>query len=139
MLLLDNSAWARLNSPRLEAGRREQIAADLEAGELAVCVSFLLEAGYSAQSAVGHADMLERLTALPWVRVDAAIEASALRAQAELARSGHHRVAPADLLIAACAHHTGAGVLHYDHDFDIIATRSSLRVHSEWLAPPGKL
>ena len=32
-----------------------------------------------------------------------------------------------------------AGVMHYDADYDILAERSGLRFHSEWLAPRGSL
>lgn len=42
-------------------------------------------------------------------------------------------------MIAACAHEAGAGVLHYDGDYDIIAQRTSLRFKSVWLAPRGSL
>ena len=139
MLLLDNSAWARLNSPRLAEARRGFVADQIESGEVAVCTPFLLEAGYSARSAADHAGMLERLMALLWVRVTPDIEDSALRAQAELARVGHHRVAPSDLVIAACASSVGAAVLHYDRDFDVIAERTGLHAGSEWLAPRGSL
>lgn len=46
---------------------------------------------------------------------------------------------PADLLIAAVADAHGLGVLHYDHDFDVIAARTSLDFRSEWLVAPGSL
>ena len=109
------------------------MADQIEAGEVAVCTPFLLEAGYSARSAADHAGMLERLMALPWVRVTPDIEDSALRAQAELARVGHHRVAPSDLVIAACASSVGAAVLHYDRDFDVIANaRACTPAASGW-------
>jgi predicted nucleic acid-binding protein len=139
MLLLDNSAWARLNSPHLAEARREFVAGQIDAGELAVCTPFLLAAGYSARSAADHDEILERLMALPWVRVTRDIEDAAVRAQAELARVGHHRVAPSDLVIAACASSVDAAVLHYDRDFDVIAERTGLHAGSEWLAPRGSL
>ena len=50
-----------------------------------------------------------------------------------------HRLAPADVIIAACAHAADMGVLHYDGDFDLLAERTSLTFKSEWLAPPGTL
>jgi hypothetical protein len=43
------------------------------------------------------------------------------------------------VVIAACAHTAGIGVLHYDGDYDLLATRTSLVFESEWLAPPGVL
>ena len=62
-----------------------------------------------------------------------------MAAQRELAEIGHHRLAPADVVIAACAHTAGIGVLHYDSDYDLLAEHTSLRFESEWLAPPGAL
>jgi hypothetical protein len=49
VLLLDNSAWARLDLPSLSNDRRADIANMIENGELAVCAPFLLEAGWSAR------------------------------------------------------------------------------------------
>ena len=137
MLLLDNSAWARLASPRLPDDRVEQVARWIEAAELAACLPFVLEARYSARSAADHDRVIADLIMLPWVAVTPAISRLAIQAQGELARVGHHRVPPADLVIAACAHTEGAGVLHYDRDYDLIAERSGLDFQSEWLAPAG--
>jgi predicted nucleic acid-binding protein len=139
MLLLDNSAWARLGDPRLDAVRLEQVAEWIEVAELASCLPFILEAGYSARSAADHERVVADLYMLPWVDVTPAVSRLAIQAQRELARVGHHRVPPADLIIAACAHSEGAGVLHYDRDYDVIAERSGLEYRSEWLAPAGTL
>jgi predicted nucleic acid-binding protein len=105
--------------------------------ELATCLPFLLEAGYSARSGADRAGMMADLSALPRVEIDREIEAVALDAQRELADAGHHRVAPADVIIAACAHTAGMGVLHYDRDYDVLVEHTSLHFHSEWLAEPG--
>ena len=139
MLLLDNSAWARLSSQRLAQERVQQIAAWMAERELATCLPFLLEAGYSARSGTARAEMMSNLTRLPRVELDKEIESAALEAQRELAEVGHHRLAPADLVIAACADAAGMGVLHYDSDYDVIAGRTTLTFDSEWLAPPGTL
>lgn len=139
MLLFDNSAWARLGSPRLNQARRDVVAGWVETDDLASCLPFLLEAGYSARSGSEHLAMFEVLESLPRIAVDAEVERLASAAQKELALVGHHRLPPSDLVIAACAHRVQAGVLHYDHDFDVIAQRTSLDFGSEWLAPPGTL
>lgn len=140
MLLLDNSAWARLDSPSLEDDRRAEIASMIEDGEIAVCAPFLLEAGWSARSGQDHAELLDGLLQLPYLALDSAVEAAALAAQRDLARRGHHRSAsPSDLLIAACAHTYGTGVLHYDRDYDRLSELTSLRFESSWLASPGAL
>lgn len=133
------SAWARLGAPSLPAERRDDIAGWIASGAVATCLPFLLEAGYSARSAADHAQLLTRLGALPRVEVDEHVTELAVEAQAALARMGHHRVPPSDLVIAACAHASGRGVLHYDHDFDRVAEHTALRFESVWLAEPGVL
>ncbi len=92
-LLLDNSAWARLDDPSLPRDRVEEIASALEEGRIAVCLPFLLEAGYSARHAAGHADLLEELLALSVLHIDETIVRRAVQAQGQLARAAHHRVA----------------------------------------------
>jgi len=139
VLLIDNSAWARLGSTALPASRVEEIAQRIEAAELAACLPFVLEAGYSARSAADHDRVIADLIMLPWVEVTPAVSRLAIQAQGELARAGHHRVPPADLVIAACAHAEGAGVLHYDRDYDLIAQHSGLEFRTEWLAPAGSV
>lgn len=112
----------------------------IQEGEIAVCAPFLLEAGWSARSSAEHRRLLADLLELPYVAIDHEVEAAALAAQGDLARRGHHRTAsPADLLIAACADATGAGVLHYDRDYERLVELTSLRFEAEWLATPGSL
>jgi predicted nucleic acid-binding protein len=135
LLLLDNSAWSRRRIPEV----RGRFASVLRAERLAVCLPFLLEAGYSARSASDHDTVLADLATLPHVAITPEVERQALEAQAALARVGHHRLSPVDVMIAACAHEAGAGVLHYDHDYDLLRQRTRLRFRSEWLAPPGTL
>jgi len=139
VLLLDNSAWARLLAGRVSRERAEAITGLMVDRQLATCLPFLLEAGYSARSGRDREELMARLAHLPKVRVDQSIENLALRAQQELAAVGHHRVAPADLVIAACAHQADAGVLHYDRDYDLIAEHTNLSFESVWLAPAGTL
>lgn len=120
--------------------RRAQIASLVESGGIAVCTPFLLEAGWSGRSSADHEALLADLLALPRLRIDAEVEDAALDAQSELARRAHHRSAsPSDLLISACAHVNGAGVLHYDRDYDVIRELTGLVFDSEWLAPAGSL
>jgi predicted nucleic acid-binding protein len=139
VLLLDNSAWTRLNEGVVPRERAKTIAEWFKRRELAVCLPFSLEAGYSARSAADHTTAMNRLDKLPFVSIDAEIERLARQAQRELAEIGHHRLAPMDVLIAACAHKAEAGVLHYDGDYDILAEKTSLAFESEWLAPRGSL
>jgi len=135
MLLIDNSAWARWRKP----GARARLRAAVAAREIAVCLPFLLEAGYSARSGADHEALIGDLDLLPRVELGPDVERLALRAQGELAAVGHHRLSPTDLVLAACAHHAGHGVLHYDRDYDVIAAHTSLEFASEWVAPAGSL
>jgi predicted nucleic acid-binding protein len=138
-LLLDNSAWARLADPALSDERVSEIADALEAGQIATCLPFLLEAGYSARTAREHDALFAELLALPHFHIDQAVEQRAVDAQRQLARVGHHRLPPVDLLVAAIADRHGLGVLHYDRDYDLLAEKTDLDVGSVWLAPAGSL
>lgn len=109
------------------------------ADEIGVCLPFVLEAGYSARDALEHASLLDQLSAFPQVALTSAAEARAVDAQRQLARVGHHRLPPVDLLVAAIADVHGLAVLHYDADYDAILERTDLRFASEWLAPRGSL
>lgn len=86
-----------------------------------------------------HKALMDRFDKLPRIEIDSEVERMALQAQRELAEIGHHRLAPIDVMIAACAHRAEAGVLHYDGDYDILAEHTSLMFESEWLAPSGTL
>ena len=139
MLLLDNSAWVRLIGGVVPRERSEAIAKWMKHGELAVCLPFLLEAGYSARSAADRKALMARFAELPRIPIDGDVERVALQAQRELAEVGHHRLPPSDVIIAACAHKAEAGVLHYDRDYDLLIEHTDLQFQSEWLAPPGAL
>lgn len=67
------------------------------------------------------------------------VEARAINAQRQLARAGHHRMPPVDVIMAALADTHGVGVLHYDADFDVLRAKTDLRFASVWLAARGTL
>jgi predicted nucleic acid-binding protein len=138
-LLIDNSAWARLDQIALAQERADEIAGWLEEGRIASCLPFLLEAGYSARNARDHDMLLEDLMSLPSVAIDERVEARAIDAQRQLARAGHHRLPPVDLIIAALADTHQIGVLHYDNDYEILGEKTDLRFDSVWLVPRGSL
>ncbi len=139
MLLLDNSAWSRLAQRAVPRNRAKTIVKWIDQREIAVCLPFLLEAGYSARSAADRQALMTRFDRLPRIAIDGEVERLALQAQRELAEVGHHRLAPIDVMIAACAHRAEGGVLHYDGDYDLLAKHTSLVFESEWLAVPGTL
>ena len=139
MLLLDNSAWSRLLSGTVPEDRTAMVVERMSEGELTTCLPFLLEASYSARTAADMRKVRARLDVLPHVAADSEVERLALIAQAQLADVGHHRLSPIDIMIAACAHRAGGGVLHYDRDYDLIAAHTRLSFESVWVADPGTL
>lgn len=138
-LLIDMSAWSRLRQRQLNAGRVEEVTGWVESGELAVCLPFLIEAGFSARSAKDHGAVVGRLRELPRVAIDSDLEDRVIDAHGQLAQVGHHRRSPPDLIIAALADRHGLGILHYDADYDVIQERTDLDFESVWLAPAGTL
>ena len=74
--------------------------------------------------------------AWPFVDMDQRVLTRATEVQDALAARSQHRGAKiADLLIAAAAEAAGLVVLHYDHDFDVIANITGQR--TEWIVPAG--
>lgn len=138
-LLFDTSAWIRSNDEEVDDLRADEMAAWWESGHLAVCLPFLLEAGYTARAALDHGELLEELLSLPFLRIDEVVERRAIDVQSQLARIGHHRMAPVDVMIAAIAERHGAGVLHYDSDYDLLLEKTDLEFRSEWLMPRGSI
>ena len=138
-LLLDNSAWARLDHASLPQERADEIADLLEQGRIVTCLPFLLEAGYSVRSGRDRENLTEELLALPRIAIDADTEDRAIDAQRQLARAGHHRLPPVDVIVAAVADTNRLGILHYDGDYDFIAEKTNLSFDSVWLAPRGSL
>jgi predicted nucleic acid-binding protein len=70
--------------------------------------------------------------------MDQAILDRAVDVQDQLATRGQQRGAKiADLLIAAAAEAAGLVVLHYDHDFDLIAGITSQP--TEWIVAAGSV
>jgi predicted nucleic acid-binding protein len=84
----------------------------------------VLEVGFSARSAGELRSGKDRalLDAMPVEYLTPRAEDRAAEVQRMLADNGQHRAAAIpDLLIAALAELTGLCVLHYDHDFEMIA------------------
>lgn len=119
-VLVDTSALARYPNPEVAA----VLGPLLEAGELATCGIVELEVLFSARS---HRDLvlIRERWSRAYERLDTR-EADFVRAadvMVELARSGQHRAAKLpDLLVAAVAERNAIPVVHYDQDFDLIAS-----------------
>jgi predicted nucleic acid-binding protein len=109
LLLLDKSAYVRGAVP-----------VDVD-DELCLCAVTRLELLYSARSQDDYLRLERDLAEFRDLRMNAETFGVALGAQRALAALGQHRVAIPDLLIAACAQQHGAGVLHVDRHFDVLA------------------
>lgn len=128
----DTSVLVRLNQ-RDVADRLEPL---IESGLVARCTPTDLEAGFSSRSPSSHHSMRERRSAWPFVPMDQTALDRAVYVQDSLADRSQQRGAKiADLLIAAAAEAADLVVLHYDHDFDVIAAVTGQP--TEWIVPPG--
>ena len=133
-LLADKSAWARVSAypdAWLEALSQESIV---------ICAVTTLELLYSARTRVDVEQLDAELTGLRDVPITRGTLAAARRAMIDLAArgsDGHHRVAPQDAIIAACAAEHGCAVLHYDAHYDRLA--DVLGFESIWAAPRGSV
>jgi predicted nucleic acid-binding protein len=132
LFLIDKSAWEQR---RYEASARQRIGELHEAGRLAICIVTLAELLYSSRN-VGEMDLDHaRLSELRFLPMTPAAEHQVVTGMKDLAASGHHRRPIPDLLIAAVAKAHGAVLLHYDHDFELIAGVTG-QPH-EWIIPRG--
>ncbi|SPF03323.1 PIN domain nuclease [Streptomyces sp. MA5143a] len=133
--LIDTSALVRI----LRRPARSVWARPLEEGLIARCPLTEVEFLYSAKNAEDRAELVHDLDALfGWTPLDERAVTRAWDVQRELTEKGRHRSAGAvDLLVAATAELRGLTMLHYDHDFETIASVTGQP--TQWLAPPGSL
>ncbi len=134
MYLVDKSAWEQRNRSPQAAEYLEQLLAQRHA---ATCEITMLEILYSARNAEHYAQLRHWQTLMPCLPVDNAAVKCALDTQHSLAARGQHRLALPDLIISAVAHASGATVLHYDKDFDLIAAITEQP--TEWILPRGTI
>jgi predicted nucleic acid-binding protein len=128
----DTSALARITQPPVA----DRLGPLIESGLVACCTPTDLEAGFSSTSPSSHRAMRELRAAWPFVQMDQPVFDRAVEVQDALAERSQQRGAKiADLLIAAAAEAAGLVVLHYDHDFDLIADVTGQS--TEWIVPAG--
>ncbi|MBL1077445.1 PIN domain nuclease [Nocardia sp. 2] len=132
MYLADKSAHAQRSHSEIAAKRLDR---EIRSGRLAVCEIVALELLYSARNPGDYERVNTALSALPWVHTGREEMERALEVQRLLARKGQHRRPLPDLIIAATAELSGLTVLHYDHDFDLIAEITGQPV--EWIVARG--
>lgn len=132
--LADKSALTRVDIPIIGDRITELVAEGL----IVTCGMVDLEALYSARNGEAYELLLEKQQRFGRVPVTEDVIDQALALQRHLAEIGKHRRPIPDLIIAAAALLApDVTVLHYDHDFDIIAEVCELR--HEWIVPQGSL
>lgn len=131
--LADTSALARLHL----APVAEHLAPLIEAGLVATCAVIEFEILWSTRSAeqfrtVRH----DRALGYEWLPIEDIDWRRALDVQERLWQEGHMRAIPLpDLLVAAVAERHSVSVLHYDADYDRIATITGQPMH--WVVERG--
>jgi predicted nucleic acid-binding protein len=135
LYLIDTSAHARSDHPAV----RRVVAGLIADRVAATCVTVDLEAGYSGRDLSDVRAIAERRRSLyVTLPISEAIAERAREVQLRIAGRGHHRAAGViDLLTAAVAEHHGAVVLHYDADFEHIASTTG-QPHA-WVVPRGSI
>lgn len=106
--------------------------------DLLVCPPVALEYGFSARTGTDHSRIMGQLAAFPECALHPSPD-EALEIQSLLWNGGLLRAAGTiDTLIAAYAIKNDATVLHYDRDFEHIASVTS-GFRQRWIVPPGSI
>jgi len=108
-------------------------------GLVATCSIVDLEVLYSARSPAHYgATRADRALALELLPIEQPVLDRAVEVQAALAERGEHRGASLpDLVIAAVAERARVTLLHYDADYDLVASVTGQPV--DWVVPRGSL
>jgi predicted nucleic acid-binding protein len=131
--LVDTSVLTRLH-------RREVldvVESLASAGQLGRATISDLEVGFSARNAREWDRLMAALDAFDPVEIDADHFRRAGQVQRTLADKGLRGRKVPDLLIAAAAEARRITVLHYDSDFDVIA--SATGQPTDWVVPQGSV
>lgn len=131
--VVDSSVLTRLS----RAAIRAVIEPMVERGELARAGISDLEVGYSARSATEWDRLAEALEAFELVETTADHLRRARQVQRLLAAKHQRGRKIPDLLIAAAAEARNLSVLHYDADFDRIASVTGQPC--KWVVPAGSV
>jgi len=135
--LADTSAWV---VSRRDERLLDEFEARLLEGELATCDMVRLELLLSARNAREYEEIADELADVPDCPIEKPQWRRALWVYEQLAVQGgaHQRsVGHPDLLIAAAAEGAGAAVLHYDEDYERIASITGQP--TRWIVPPGSV
>jgi predicted nucleic acid-binding protein len=136
--LIDTSVWARLATTPEVVEELKKIVELVSPTDLLVCPPVALEYGFTAPSGKAHSTLMAQLDAFGQCDVHPD-QHDVLDIQSRLWNGGLLRAAGAiDTLIAAYAMTNGAAVLHYDRDFEHIASVVP-GFAQRWILPRGSI
>lgn len=135
--LFDTGAWTWVRDRRFPE-LATWFNAAVDAGLVLVCDLVTLELVRLAPNEVRAREVASRLAAFESIPMPAELWPRARETQLTLAVSGdHRRVPPADLLLGGAAEEADVTLVHYDRDYERIASATGLR--HRWLVPDGAL
>lgn len=134
--LADSSVWGKLHA--LDPASRGAFADAVREHQIATCDHVIGEVLFATR---GYEDLIatrDQFAALPYCAIGPAEYRRAFAVMEALAERHRHRQATfTDCLIAAAAESAGVGLLHYDADFDAIASVTGQSTRA--VAPIGSL
>jgi predicted nucleic acid-binding protein len=131
--LIDKSAWVQ---QAYSDGARTRIESLRLSRALFVCAVTVAELLYSSRNAAEMQADADDLSLLGRLHIDSVAEERVTEIMKLLAARDRHRAPSiADLFVAAVAGVHDATVLHYDKDFELIASATGQR--HEWVIPRG--
>jgi predicted nucleic acid-binding protein len=136
--LIDNSVWARLSTDPIVVAALKSVVDLAHPDDVLICAPIALEVGFSARTGEDHSRITKQLAAFAECSRHPTAD-EVLHVQNKLWRAGLVRAAGAvDCLIAAYAMKNVATLLHYDRDFEHIATVVPELRH-QWIVPRGSI
>lgn len=136
--LIDNSVWARLSTDPSVVDALKAVVDLANPDDVLICPPIAMEVGFSARTGPDHTALMTQLEAFPECGEHPSVE-DAMLVQNRLWNGGLLRAAGAmDTLIAAYAMKNGATLLHYDQDYEHIATVAPGFRH-QWIVPRGSI
>ncbi len=135
--LFDTGAWTWARDRRFPH-LAEWFNAEVQASRVLICDLVVLELTRLAPNEDRARGVAERLDAFESVPMPSKLWSRAREIQLLLAaEGGHRRVPPADLLLAAAAEAAGIPLVHYDRDYERVATVTDLQ--HRWMVADGSL
>lgn len=138
--LADTSAWIKSRQRSAPSTLRERFDGLLRTGDVVICDMVKMELLHSEDDPERFARRRADLDALPWCPIGPDQWERALNVATALSNKGnarHRTVKNPDYLIAAAAESAGLVVLHYDKDYDVIASVTGQP--TEWVSPRNSL